>query len=95
MRPIQKRAFAFILCIVLVPVLAAGCASLTNQETAVKRIGAEEARAEVDSGKALLVCSYDDGKCKSMLLKGAMLRSTFEGKVSSLPMDQEIIFYCN
>ncbi|MCF8130859.1 MAG: ArsR family transcriptional regulator [Deltaproteobacteria bacterium] len=61
----------------------------------MKRIDAEEARAEAQAGSALLVCSYNDGTCKEMLFEGAMLRSTFESKVPSLPKDQKIIFYCN
>ena len=95
MRLIQKPVFIFILCIALVTVIFAGCAGVTKDRTAIQRIGTEETRAEVQAGKALLVCSYDDGKCKDILLEGAMLRSAFESKVSSLPRDQEVIFYCN
>jgi hypothetical protein len=54
----------------------------------------DDARARVQAGKAILVCSYGDTKCKGVLLEGAMLRSEFEKKLPSLPMDQEIIFYC-
>jgi hypothetical protein len=95
MRLIQKLAFIFILCIALIPVFVGGCAGVTDEGKPIKRIDAEEARAKVQAGKALLVCSYDDEKCKDILFEGAMLRSTFESKVSSLSRDQEIIFYCN
>ncbi|MCJ7687408.1 MAG: hypothetical protein MUO68_24295 [Desulfobacteraceae bacterium] len=95
MRLRQKALLTCILCMALIPPFVAGCAGVSKEGTAIKRIDPEEARAKVQAGKALLVCSYDDGKCKVMLLEGAMLRSTFESKVSSLSMDQEIIFYCN
>jgi hypothetical protein len=95
MRLIQKPVFTFILCIALVAIIFAGCAGATKDKMAIQRIDTEEARAKVQAGKALLVCSYDDGKCKDILLEGAMLRNTFESKVSSFPKDQEIIFYCN
>jgi len=94
MRSINKLA-TFILCIAVIPVLAAGCAGVKKDGATIKRIDVTEARAAVQSGKALLVCSYDDGYCKDILLKGAMLRSTFESKAKSLPKDQKIIFYCN
>ncbi|HKI50396.1 MAG TPA: hypothetical protein VKA69_13785 [Desulfobacteria bacterium] len=94
MRSIYKPA-TFILCIAVIPVLAAGCAGVTKDGAVIKRIGVKEARTKVQAGKALLVCSYDDGYCKDILLQGAMLRSTFESKATSLPRDQEIIFYCN
>ena len=95
MRLRQQLLLTFILCMAVIPLLAAGCAGLTKEGTAIKRIDPESARAKVQTGKALLVCAYDDGKCKDVLLEGAMLRSAFESKVPSLSMDQEIIFYCN
>ena len=95
MRFRQKLLRIFILCMALIPLFVAGCAGVTKAGTEIKRIDPKEARAKVQAGKALLVCSYDDEECKDMLLEGAMLRSTFESKVSSLPRDQEIIFYCN
>ncbi len=94
MRSINKLA-TFILCIAVIPVLVAGCAGVTKDGEVIKRIDVKEARTKVQAGKALLVCSYDDGYCKDILLEGAMLRSTFESKAKSLPRDQEIIFYCN
>lgn len=95
MRLRQKLLFTFILCMAVIPLFVAGCAGVTKEGTAIKRIDPERARAKVQTGKALLVCAYDDGKCKDVLLEGAMLRSAFESKVPSLSMDQEIIFYCN
>lgn len=95
MRFRHKLLRTFILCMALIPLFVAGCAGVTKAGTEIKRIGPEEARAKVQAGKALLVCSYNDEACKGMLLEGAILRSTFESKVSSLSKDQEIIFYCN
>jgi hypothetical protein len=86
---------------VLFPVLAlifmsplAGHTSGTKNASGIERISVEDARIRVQSGKALLVCSYGDDKCKGLLLEGGMLKSEFENKLSSLPKDQEIIFYC-
>ena len=85
---------ALMLCGALIAFSVSGYASITKEGTAIERIDPGETRANVQAGKALLVCSYGDEKCKDMLLEGAMLLSTFENRVSSLSMDQEIIFYC-
>jgi hypothetical protein len=59
------------------------------------RVGVEETRRAVQSGRALLVCSYDDEqKCKSMQLEGAIALPALRSRLASLPKDQEIIFYC-
>jgi hypothetical protein len=95
LRIIWKPFLSLILCTTLIPLFVVGCAGITSAGTEIKRIDPQEAWAKVQAGKALLVCSYDDEECKGMLLEGAMLRSTFERKASSLSKDQEIIFYCN
>jgi hypothetical protein len=69
-------------------------ASETKTSKAIERIAPEDARMRVQAGKALLVCAYGDEKCEKILLEGALLKSEFEGKLSSLSMEQEIIFYC-
>jgi hypothetical protein len=71
-----------------------GYSSGTKGSSDIERISVEDARTRVQAGKALLVCSYGNGKCKGLLLEGGMLRSEFESKLPSLPKDQEIIFYC-
>ena len=59
------------------------------------RISPEEARASVTSGSALLVCAYDDEqKFKRVHLEGAISFSEFKSRLSLLPKDDEIIFYC-
>lgn len=60
----------------------------------IARISVQEAHAKVTNGKALLVCSYSDRYCSDMLLKGAILKSELESRVSNLPKNSEIIFYC-
>ena len=59
-----------------------------------KRMTAEEVYDRLKSGKALLVCAYEDEmKFKAMRLGGAISLNEFKSKVSSLTKDQEIVFY--
>ena len=59
------------------------------------RISAHEARQKVSSGKALLVCAYDDAaKFQNNQLEGAKSYSEFQSNLPSLTKDQEIVFYC-
>lgn len=60
----------------------------------VERVSPQEARQKIKTGKALLVCAYDDATCKDMVLDGALLRSEFESRLASISKNQEIIFYC-
>ena len=63
--------------------------------TEPRRVSPEHARDAVQSGKALLVCGYDDEeKCRSMRLEGSITLRELEGRLASLPKDQEIVFYC-
>jgi hypothetical protein len=60
-----------------------------------KRISVKEAYQKVKSGKALLVCGYDDdAKFKALRLEGALSLKEFETRLPKLSKDQEIIFYC-
>lgn len=64
-------------------------------ETTVRRITPEEARRRMDSGRALLVCAYEeDEKFQSMQLEGALSLHQFRRKLPEIPPAQEIIFYC-
>lgn len=83
----------FVLSLMMVFVGTAS-ANYTKSEEAIVRINVEDAHKLVTSGQALLVCSYDDDKCKSKLFQGALLKSELETRVNSLPKDQNIIFYC-
>ena len=69
-------------------------ASETKSDIPIERISPEKTRSKVLSGQAILVCSYDDNKCKKVLMEGALMKSEFEQKLPSLPKNQEIIFYC-
>ena len=60
-----------------------------------ERITAEEVYGKLKSGKALLVCAYEDEeRFKKLRLEGAISFSAFKSKLPSLSKDQEIIFYC-
>ncbi len=59
------------------------------------RVSPKEARDKVTAGAAMLVCAYDnENKFNEMHLKGAISLGDFRARLSSLPLDQEIIFYC-
>ena len=59
------------------------------------RVSPEEIYPGVKSGASVLVCAYDSEEtCRSMQLEGAISLNEFTARVSQLPKDQEIIFYC-
>jgi hypothetical protein len=58
------------------------------------RIPVEEARRKVVAGGALLVCAYDDDRCKQLELEGSITRRELESRLPSMPSDTEVIFYC-
>jgi hypothetical protein len=61
----------------------------------IERISVEEARRRTQAGQALLVCAYDDEeKCRKLGLEGAIPLSGLRARVSTLPKDKELIFYC-
>lgn len=61
----------------------------------VERISAEDARQKVQSGRALLVCAYDDeAKCGPIRLEGSITMTELRGMLSSLPKEKEIVLYC-
>ena len=66
--------------------------TVTAQE--IQRISVNEAKTKTVSGKALLVCAYEDHYCTNLMLPGAIKKSQFESRINSLPKDDEIIFYC-
>jgi rhodanese-related sulfurtransferase len=62
---------------------------------AIARITPQEARARVRAGQALLVCAYEDpARFAGLHLEGAISIQEFRDRRSTLPRDQEIIFYC-
>ena len=59
------------------------------------RISPQTAREKTISGLALLVCAYDDEKkFNANHLEGAISFADFRTRLSTLPKDQKIIFYC-
>ena len=61
----------------------------------VERISVQDAHANVQAGKALLVCAYaDEEKCKRLAIEGSITYGTFQQRASSLDRNMEVIFYC-
>jgi hypothetical protein len=61
----------------------------------ISRISVEEARQEVQSGRALLVCAYEqEEKCNQVALEGSLSLTRFQHQVPSLDREQELIFFC-
>ena len=59
------------------------------------RVSPQEIYQNVKDGNILLVCGYeDDAKFKMMYLEGAISFSDFKARLTSLPRDQDIVFYC-
>ena len=59
------------------------------------RISAEVVREKTRSGKALLVCAYEEeDKFTSTHLEGALGWQAFQSKLPELSKAQESIFYC-
>jgi len=83
-----------VLSVQLILVTAAFCPTPTGAAEAIERIGVTDARMQVQEKTALLVCSYDDDRCRPILLEGAILQSEFEAKLPTLVKTQPIIFYC-
>ena len=60
-----------------------------------ERVTAEEVYEKLKSGKALLVCAYEDEeKFKKLQLEGAISLNAFKSRLPSLSKDEEVIFYC-
>lgn len=60
-----------------------------------KGIDPTQAREKVRSGRARLVCGYDDeAKCRRILLEGGMTYSRFEAELPRISKDEELIFFC-
>jgi hypothetical protein len=63
--------------------------------TSPQRVTPQEVYPQVKAGKSLLVCAYpDEAKCRSLQLEGALTLQEFQAKLSSLPKEQEVVFYC-
>ena len=61
----------------------------------VVRVRVDEARREVEAGRALLVCGYDDdAKCRKFRLENSVSLHDLQRRVESVPRNQTLIFYC-
>ena len=61
----------------------------------VERVSVDTARREVEAGRALLVCAYDDeSKCRQLRLENAIALHDLQRRVDSVPRNQTLIFYC-
>ena len=62
----------------------------------IVRIPPAAVRERLKSGEVILVCAYlDEERYKTLNLEGAISFREFESRLSSLPKDQEIVFYCS
>jgi hypothetical protein len=62
--------------------------------TEPERIHPKEVYQKLKSGKAILVCAYEDeARFKQLQLEGAISLNEFKSKPPSLSKDQEIVFY--
>lgn len=60
-----------------------------------QRIPPHEARANMQSQDALLVCAYEnDQKFEQNHLEGALSLKDFESQLDNIDKDRELIFYC-
>lgn len=60
-----------------------------------ERIDVEQARQDVQSGQALLVCGYEEPeKFDNNHLQGAMSLQEFDSQADHIDRRREIIFYC-
>jgi len=61
----------------------------------IDRVSPTAVKEKLISGKALLVCAYDNqDKFRRVHLEGAISLAEFRERISSLSRDTEIVFYC-
>ena len=61
----------------------------------IARVSPNEVHPRVHSGSSLLVCAYDNQeKFEKNHLQGAISLDVLKLKASTLPKDQELVFYC-
>jgi hypothetical protein len=61
----------------------------------IPRISVQDARRDIASGHALLVCAYEqEEKCQQVALEGSLSLTQFQQRAPSLPKEQEVIFFC-
>ena len=60
----------------------------------IERISPKKTGERLKQG-AWLVCAYEDqDKCNSIHIQGSLSIKEFRAKLTDIPLDLEIIFYC-
>ena len=97
----ESRKMVFAAALLTGLFFTAACAATPQQsgqagaKTEVARISPQDAYPQVASGKALLVCAYENEQtCSTIMLEGAVSMKVFESRLAGLKKDQPIIFYC-
>lgn len=61
----------------------------------VARTDAHTARREVATGRAWLICAYEDRqRCRDIRLEGAIDMDELEARLPTARKDQPMVFYC-
>ncbi len=60
----------------------------------VPRISVAEARQHSLTGQALLICAYENERCRKIMLEGALRYSELKAQLPDVAKDKELIFYC-
>lgn len=59
------------------------------------RIEAQQAREDIHSGNAVLVCAYEEpDKCERYRLVDALSLKEFHAHEEGLPKGRKVLFYC-
>lgn len=62
----------------------------------VVRVSPRETYEKAKAGQALLVCGYEsDARFEKYHLAEAISFNDFKARFQGLPVEQEVIFYCN
>lgn len=84
--------------ITVLVVVSIGCRgtnlSFAIEKKDVPRISVAEARQHALTGRALMICAYEDERCRKLMLEGALLLSELKAQLPDIAKDKELIFYC-
>jgi hypothetical protein len=101
MSDIKQNIISFALAVIAGVLLMGSGEAMAQQvdrgDTAMEavRISPQDTYQQVTSGKALLVCAYQNEQiCREIMLQGAIALKEFEQKLPELKKDQSIIFFC-
>lgn len=61
----------------------------------IERVGPRQTKRGLEAGELLLVNAYDDAaKAAKFPIPGAIGLAELKQRIHSVPLDQEIVFYC-